>query len=135
MCGHGLAYGSAAGRRWFSAVATRSQSTVNRPGGSPERPASPPVQEALVVLARALAGPVDLMVAAREENQRPRHRADRPTKRQDAADEDAMVAAIVRGIAFTLEMGQCTRNERHTGGTEHRLEARPLAAPRLGEAR
>src|SRR5262245_36961748 len=73
------------------------------------------------------------MVAAGKEDERARGRARRPTECQHAANKDEMVAAVVQGVALTLEMGQSAWNERHTSGTSNRLEARPLAASRLGE--
>src|SRR5215472_9225346 len=91
------------------------------------------MQNTLIVLARALTRPVDLMVAAGEEHEWARGRARWPTECQYAANEYEMVTAVVQGVAFALEIGQGTWNKRHTGGTGDWLEAQPLAAPRLGE--
>jgi hypothetical protein len=49
---------------------------------------SPTMQKALIVLARALPRPVDLMVAAGEEDERARGRARWSTESQYAANED-----------------------------------------------
>jgi hypothetical protein len=46
-----------------------------------------------------------------------------------------MVAAIMDGVPFAFEMGQCAGNERHTGDTNDGFEPQPLSAPRLGEPR
>src|SRR5690348_1214953 len=74
---------------------------VNGTGPRFRRPyASPAVQQALVVLAGALARPVELVVAAGEEDEGTRRPARRPTQAQDAADEDRVVAAVVEGVAL-----------------------------------
>src|SRR5262245_37697452 len=93
------------------------------------------MEQAFIVLARALTRPVDLVVSPGEEDQRSEGRSARSAERQHPADEDEVIATIVQGMALALEMGQCAWDERHTRGAGDRLIAQPLAARRLGKPR